>query len=863
MADLANVLDELSFRSSKTAQLAALEQLHAALAEVCVGSDEQRLAVFLARQNDFETNIASRVLNSGIVSASTVLRVVEEIRASDPRARREGGRVSIIADVTALALSVLQGMALIHPRSKAFLGRKLGIQTLLDLLTALRHASANPDDPDATVLPGIQPPDAGLATSLSPLACSVIDTLLCLLVDSPTALRVFEQCNGLEVIVRTLKKVIGQNVRMKCLEFLYFYLQDEEVLAITGTPVLNLPTKSSQSRSRSASAPKPPNPTSTPARTPQTPRRPRAHQTPATDARPRTRPTPLSRTVSATSSVSLSSTDAGVEGRVRSASRSSVASQSSVRSVSTTSQRTQTDTDADTDAEQNQNRDRDRRFPRTPMPVMPSLSYSSSTISSTSTSTTSQPVTDRKPGASLSEECYVPLPESPTKKPQRREGDVRVERGAEETPRASKVKRSVFPKEGEGETPSRGLPLFPAPASDTFSTRDDRGPFGKREDVFGKRTPSGRARPSAPAPLELGLLTGEIDYMPVSPKKVRDKSKSNTPEPKSTAPEPEPTPEPKVPATPKPPKHRPRASEILPRPTFVKVGVRNVSTPSTPGTPVDGSMPVSGASTTITSSTPPVVSVTSSTGASTPPTTLLTPTPDVATPIRAKRAVIPGGTRTPGRPADVLRKSVVGKDGKEGLRTSQLSSSEGLRRSQLSSEGLRSPASSDGLRRSQVSSEGLRRSQTAGEGQGEGEAARLKKSSSAMNVAGAVRKSASPAAKEVGKKIIGSKVAGDGVRRVKESEQRSSIELDRKGSSEAGGRSSIETDRRPSTETDKRPSIELDAPLRASVIGEGTGDAGEKVVRSSAEKKELLSAWLGNVDALVEGVQRAGVWGLR
>ena len=33
-------------------------------------------------------------------------------------------------------------------------------------------------------------------------------------------------------------------------------------------------------------------------------------------------------------------------------------------------------------------------------------------------------------------------------------------------------------------------------------------------------------------------------------------------------------------------------------------------------------------------------------------------------------------------------------------------------------------------------------------------------------------------------------------------------------------------------------------------------------IRSTEEKKELLGAWLGNVDALVEGVQKAGVFGL-
>jgi hypothetical protein len=34
------------------------------------------------------------------------------------------------------------------------------------------------------------------------------------------------------------------------------------------------------------------------------------------------------------------------------------------------------------------------------------------------------------------------------------------------------------------------------------------------------------------------------------------------------------------------------------------------------------------------------------------------------------------------------------------------------------------------------------------------------------------------------------------------------------------------------------------------------------MIRTTEEKKILLGAWLGNVDALVEGVQKAGVWAL-
>jgi len=36
----------------------------------------------------------------------------------------------------------------------------------------------------------------------------------------------------------------------------------------------------------------------------------------------------------------------------------------------------------------------------------------------------------------------------------------------------------------------------------------------------------------------------------------------------------------------------------------------------------------------------------------------------------------------------------------------------------------------------------------------------------------------------------------------------------------------------------------------------------QKNLRTTEEKKELLGTMLGNVDALVEGVRKAGIWGL-
>jgi hypothetical protein len=40
---------------------------------------------------------------------------------------------------------------------------------------------------------------------LIPLSSTVLDTLLCVLVDSSFALRVFEECNGVQAVVKLLK----------------------------------------------------------------------------------------------------------------------------------------------------------------------------------------------------------------------------------------------------------------------------------------------------------------------------------------------------------------------------------------------------------------------------------------------------------------------------------------------------------------------------------------------------------------------------------------------------------------------------------------------------------------------------------
>lgn len=73
------------------------------------------------------------------------------------------------------------------------------MKILLDLLLTSRHlTSSKKDDPSAST-PNKQPAEL-------PLTSSVLDTLLCILVDSPPALRAFESAHGVQSVVKILKR---------------------------------------------------------------------------------------------------------------------------------------------------------------------------------------------------------------------------------------------------------------------------------------------------------------------------------------------------------------------------------------------------------------------------------------------------------------------------------------------------------------------------------------------------------------------------------------------------------------------------------------------------------------------------------
>ncbi|KAJ3740929.1 hypothetical protein DFH05DRAFT_1507714 [Lentinula detonsa] len=76
------------------------------------------------------------------------------------------------------------GVALNHQRSKRWLGRTESLEILVDLLLASRNVPGTPSN----------------------LTSTILDTMLCILVDSTPALRAFEQCNGVQAIVKILKR---------------------------------------------------------------------------------------------------------------------------------------------------------------------------------------------------------------------------------------------------------------------------------------------------------------------------------------------------------------------------------------------------------------------------------------------------------------------------------------------------------------------------------------------------------------------------------------------------------------------------------------------------------------------------------
>ncbi|KAK0461663.1 cell division control protein 14, SIN component-domain-containing protein [Desarmillaria tabescens] len=214
--------DILSPRTAYASKTAALQRLECQLS-ICAQKKSEILDFFVALQHMFECNIPLRLM-PWIAEVSAKLETLLNRGTPDDS---DSTQISQLLDQLSLSLSLIQGIVMLHPASKTYLGRKYPIEILIDLLLTSRHAPC-PSDPN---------PSGSLfktRESQAPLSSIVMDALLCILVDSSATLRSFEECSGVQAIVKILKRAgTPREVRMKCLEFLYFYLLDESPSAET------------------------------------------------------------------------------------------------------------------------------------------------------------------------------------------------------------------------------------------------------------------------------------------------------------------------------------------------------------------------------------------------------------------------------------------------------------------------------------------------------------------------------------------------------------------------------------------------------------------------------------------------------
>lgn len=122
------------------------------------------------------------------------------------------------------ALDVLQGILLLHPPSRLLFSREIYMNQLLDLLDA-----ANP--------PKVQ--------------SQAVLVLVTALLDTPQNSRTFEEIDGLLCVTSVFKsRSTVKEVKMRLLEFLYFYLMPERPKSSIASPPTRVSTDPSRTYSQ-------------------------------------------------------------------------------------------------------------------------------------------------------------------------------------------------------------------------------------------------------------------------------------------------------------------------------------------------------------------------------------------------------------------------------------------------------------------------------------------------------------------------------------------------------------------------------------------------------------------------------------
>lgn len=174
-------------------------------------TDDPAFYEFFRLQEGFEWNVALRLVN-------TLDRLV---------AKGSDGQNDLLI---LSALDLIQGTLLLHPPSKTLFSREMYMNLLLDLL-----------EPD--FCPAIQS-----ATLL---------TLVAALIDTPQNTRTFENLDGLLTITSLFRsRGTSRDVKLKLVEFLYFYLMPEvPSVPSTGAARDDVPQRSPSKPAKTFSSP--------------------------------------------------------------------------------------------------------------------------------------------------------------------------------------------------------------------------------------------------------------------------------------------------------------------------------------------------------------------------------------------------------------------------------------------------------------------------------------------------------------------------------------------------------------------------------------------------------------------------------
>ncbi|WWC73901.1 uncharacterized protein I206_107873 [Kwoniella pini CBS 10737] len=191
--------DLKSLRSSARRRLSALKHLEKRLVEICLGQSQSEIGDLLSRQiHNILLSLLTRYTSTlSQRSSHTSLPAKDEVA------------YALIPEIETIA-SILQGLCCLSRTCKETMGEGWVMEMFIDLLLLLRS----------------QPP---LTDNSKAIAYTILELLFCVLVDSPKNARTYEKLGGLEAVVRVLKGTgVTKDVRMKCIEFLYFYLLPEQ-----------------------------------------------------------------------------------------------------------------------------------------------------------------------------------------------------------------------------------------------------------------------------------------------------------------------------------------------------------------------------------------------------------------------------------------------------------------------------------------------------------------------------------------------------------------------------------------------------------------------------------------------------------